>query len=137
MLMILIAGPVRGGTNDDPALIQANIDAMTEPALHIYRMGHLPVVGEWFSLPLIEAAGSTKVGDAIYDEIQHPLAEKLLTKCDGCLRIGGLSTGADHMVATTLELGKPIWYDLSEIPPSPTAVQPEDTNGMSLKRPRP
>ncbi len=114
--MILIAGPLRGGTGDDPELIEANLQAMTEPALALYRRGHLPVVGEWFSLPLIEAAGSTEIGDAIYDEIQHPLGQKLLAKCDGCLRIGGPSTGADLMVSTTRELGKPVWYDLSDIP---------------------
>lgn len=116
MLLILIAGPVRGGTNDDPSLIEANIEAMTSTALDLYRVGHLPVLGEWFSLPLIEAAGSTRVGDDIYNEIQHPIAEKLLAKCDGCLRIGGPSRGADHMVATARSLGKPVWFDGTEIP---------------------
>ena len=113
--MILIAGPFRGGTGDDEQLIQANIDAMVETALEIYRRGHLPVVDEWFSLPLIAAAGSTRVGDEIYDEIQHPIAEKLLTKCDGCLRIGGPSTGADHMVSTARELGRTVWFDIDDI----------------------
>ena len=116
MLMILVAGPVRGGTGDEPQLINDNVNAMTKIALTLYRQGHMPVVGEWFSLPLIEAAGFTRVGDDIYDEIQHPLAEKLLTRCDGCLRVGGPSTGADHMVATTLQLGKPVWYSASDIP---------------------
>jgi len=116
MLLILIAGPVRGGTNDDPLLIEQNIAAMTSSALELYRDGHLPLLGEWFSLPLIEAAGSSRVGDSIYNEIQHPIAEKLLTKCDGCLRIGGPSSGADLMVETTLALGKPVWYASTEIP---------------------
>ena len=115
--MILVAGPLRGGTGDDPELIEANIKAMTDSALDLYRRGHLPVLGEWFSLPLIEAAGSTRIGDDIYNEIQHPIAEKLLTKCDGCLRIGGESSGADHMVATTEGLDKPVWYDIDDIPP--------------------
>ena len=52
-LMILIAGPYRSGTNDDPKLIQKNVDAMNDMALEIYRLGHLPVLGEWFALPLI------------------------------------------------------------------------------------
>lgn len=115
MLMILIAGPVRGGTGDDEGLIRANIDAMTATALDLYRLGHLPVVGEWFSLPLIAAAGSISVGDDIYNEIQHPIAEKLLEKCDGCLRIGGPSIGADHMVATSKGLDKPVWFDIADI----------------------
>jgi hypothetical protein len=114
-LMILVAGPLRGGTGDDPELIQRNIDAMTEIALDLYRQGHLPIVGEWLSLPLIEAAGSTQVGDAIYDEIQHPLAKRLLAKCDGCLRIGGPSSGADLMVETARALGKPVWFSVGGI----------------------
>ncbi len=114
-LMILVAGPLRGGTGDDPELIQRNIDAMTEIALDLYRQGHLPIVGEWLSIPLIEAAGSTQVGDAVYDEIQHPLAQRLLAKCDGCLRIGGPSAGADLMVETARALGKPVWFSVGGI----------------------
>lgn len=116
MLMILVAGPLRGGTGDDPELIEANVQAMTTTALALYRRGHLPVLGEWFSLPLIEAAGSKQIGDDIYNEIQHPIGQKILTKCDGCLRIGGESSGADLMVSTTEELGKPVWFDLDDIP---------------------
>lgn len=116
MKMILVAGPLRGGTGDDPALIHKNIEAMTLVALDLYRRGHLPVLGEWFSLPLMEAAGSKQVGDEIYNEIQHPIAQKLLLKCDGCLRIGGASSGADLMVSTTRELNKPVWFDINDIP---------------------
>ena len=50
-LMILIAGPYRSGTNDDPVLIAANVRAMNEMALRVFRLGHLPVLGEWFALP--------------------------------------------------------------------------------------
>jgi hypothetical protein len=32
-LMILVAGPYRSGTNDNPELIRANVDAMTDTAL--------------------------------------------------------------------------------------------------------
>ena len=58
--MILGAGPYRSGTNDDPELIAANVKTMTDTALELYNMGHLPVMGEWFALPLIEAAGVQK-----------------------------------------------------------------------------
>ena len=61
--MILVAGPYRSGTNDDPNLIAKNVKAMEDAALKIYRIGHLPVMGEWFALPLIHAAGSSKIGD--------------------------------------------------------------------------
>lgn len=52
-LMILVAGPYRSGTNDDPALIEKNVEDMTVYAWKVYQLGHLPVLGEWFALPLI------------------------------------------------------------------------------------
>ena len=61
-LMILVAGPYRSGTDGDPARIAANVDAMTAVSLELCRRGHLPVMGEWFALPLIEAA--ERRGDA-------------------------------------------------------------------------
>jgi hypothetical protein len=115
-LMILVAGPYRSGTNDDPALIEANVAAMTQASLALFRRGHLPVMGEWFALPLIEAAGSTGLGDDVFDEIFHPIAERALARCDGCLRIGGASEGADRMVDVARSLGKTIYHDIAEIP---------------------
>ncbi len=115
-MMILIAGPYRSGTNDDPQLIAANVRAMTEEALAVYRMGHLPVLGEWFALPLIEAAGSQRIGDGVFTEIFHPVAVRLVHFCDAVLRIGGPSAGADEMVATGRAEGKLIFFHRSEIP---------------------
>ena len=54
--LILVAGPYRSGTNDDPALIARNVEAMTEAAALLFRAGHLPVMGEWFALPLVQHA---------------------------------------------------------------------------------
>jgi hypothetical protein len=113
--MILVAGPYRSGTNGDPALIQANVDAMTGVALELYRRGHLPVMGEWFALPLIERAAAEGQADAD-SAIFHPIAEAILARCDGCLRIGGPSEGADRMVATARRLGKVVFTDLAEVP---------------------
>lgn len=114
-LMILVAGPYRSGTNDDPALIQKNVDAMNETALKIYQMGHLPVLGEWFALPLIETAGSKGMGDNIWNELFHPVAIRLISKCDVVLRIGGASGGADEMVKFGKEKGKRIIYNIDEV----------------------
>ena len=115
-MMILIAGPYHSGTNDDPTKIAANVKAMTDTALDMYRMGHLPVLGEWFALPLIEAAGSQNMGDAVWNELFHPVAVKLIDHCDAVLRIGGPSTGADEMVATGRAKGKRIFMRKEEIP---------------------
>ena len=115
-LMILVAGPYRSGTNDDPQLIAANVKAMTDAALEIYKLGHLPVLGEWFALPLIEAAGSKKMGDDIFNKIFHPVAVQLIDHCDAVLRIGGPSAGADEMINTGKAKNKTIFYGVKEIP---------------------
>jgi hypothetical protein len=115
-LMILVAGPYRSGTGDDPELIEANVARMTDASLAVFRLGHLPVLGEWFALPLIAAAGSTSVGDDVFDEIFHPVAERVLARCDACLRIGGASEGADRMVDVATRLGKRIFTSIDDIP---------------------
>ena len=115
-LLILVAGPYRSGTNDDPALIARNVEAMTDTSLQLFRMGHLPVMGEWFALPLIEHAGSQRIGDAAFNEIFHPISRRLVAKCDACLRIGGPSQGADEMVALARENGRAVYFSLDELP---------------------
>ena len=114
--MILVAGPYRSGTNDDPALIARNVAAMTDASLHLFRAGHLPVMGEWFALPLIEHAGSSGIGDEIFNEIFHPVARSLVARCDACLRIGGASAGADEMVSLARQHGKAVYYSLQDVP---------------------
>jgi hypothetical protein len=115
-LMILIAGPYRSGTNDDPVLIKRNVQEMESFALPIFRAGHIPILGEWLALPLVELAGSRKIGDEAFNEIFHPIATRLLAKCDAVLRVGGPSTGADEMVRVGRSLGLQIYTALSEIP---------------------
>ena len=115
-MMILIAGPYRSGTGDDPDKMAANVHDMEAYALPIFRLGHIPVLGEWFALPLVKLAGSTQVGDEAFNEIFHPIAEKLLNKCDAVLRVGGASQGADLMIKTAKEKGLQIYYSLEEIP---------------------
>lgn len=114
--MILVAGPYRSGTNDNPELIEANVQAMTSTALQLYRMGHMPVLGEWFALPLIAAAGSKQMGDAVFNELFHPVAVKLIDHCDAVLRIGGASAGTDEMIHTGRAKGKIIYQSIAEIP---------------------
>ena len=117
-LMILVAGPYRSGTNDDPTLIARNVAAMTDTSLQLFRAGHLPVMGEWYALPLIEHAGSARIGDAAFNEIFHPVSRRLVAKCDAVLRIGGPSAGADEMVALGRQHGKAIYFGLGEVPPA-------------------
>jgi hypothetical protein len=115
-MMILIAGPYRSGTGDDPEKIEANVHAMEAYALPIFRLGHIPVLGEWFALPLLKLAGSKQLGDETFNEIFHPIAERLIEKCDAVLRVGGASQGADLMVEVGRKHGLQIYTSLEEIP---------------------
>jgi hypothetical protein len=115
-LMILVAGPYRSGTGDDPARMADNVRAMEAYALPLFRAGHLPVVGEWLALPLVALAGSRRVGDAPFDEIFHPIAERMLARCDAVLRVGGPSAGADLMVKVARERGLRVFSRLAEVP---------------------
>lgn len=115
-LMILVAGPYRSGTGDDPEKLEANVRAMNRTALALFRAGHLPVTGEALALPLLESAGGARPGDALFDEIFHPVAERLLARCDAVLRIGGPSEGADRMVALARAGGKAVHTALADVP---------------------
>ena len=115
-MMILIAGPYRSGTGDDPEKMEANVRAMEAYALPIFRLGHIPVLGEWFALPLVYLVGSKQVGDEAFNEIFHPIAERLLEKCDAVLRVGGDSKGADLMVEVAQKNGLQVYTELEEIP---------------------
>jgi hypothetical protein len=115
-LMVMIAGPYRSGTGDDPAKIAANLRAMNEAALAIYRAGHLPVVGEWFALPLVETAGSSRPGDPAFNAIFHPVAHAISRRCDATLRLPGASAGADEMVRLAEALGQQVFHSVEELP---------------------
>ncbi|WP_248602864.1 DUF4406 domain-containing protein [Algoriphagus marincola] len=115
-MLILIAGPYRSGTNDDPELIQKNMDNLEAVALPIFEKGHIPMIGEWVALPLLRLAGSEKIGDAHWERIQYPVAHRLIEKCDAVFRIPGESKGADQDVAIAQSKGIPVYIDLNDIP---------------------
>jgi hypothetical protein len=115
-MLILIAGPYRSGTNDNPELMRQNLAKLEAVALPLFRLGHTPIIGEWVALPLLQLAGSIRPGDAAYEEILYPVAHRLLFKCDAVFRIEGTSKGADEDVRIATERGLPIYYSLEDIP---------------------
>ncbi len=115
-MMILIAGPYRSGTDDDPAKMAANLERLEAVAHPLFALGHVPMIGEWAALPILRGAGGGMPGSATYDAVMHPTAHRLLAKCDGVLRLPGASVGADNDVRLAQSRGIPVWYDLSEVP---------------------
>jgi len=115
-MLILIAGPYRSGTNDDAVLMRENLRRLEAVALPLFRKGHVPMIGEWVALPLLELAGSKKPGDAVYEEILYPVSHRLLEKCDAVFRIEGASKGADEDVRIAKERGLKVYYRLEDVP---------------------
>jgi type III secretory pathway component EscU len=115
-LIILVAGPYRSGTNNDPQLIAKNLDRLERFSLQIYEAGHIPLIGEWVALPIAKQAGSSHVGDAISEQFLYPVANRLIQRCDAVLRIEGPSKGADDDVRLARQRGLPVYFNIEEVP---------------------
>ena len=115
-LIILVAGPYRSGTNNDPQLIAKNLDRLERFSLQIYEAGHIPLIGEWVALPIAKQAGSSHVGDAISEQFLYPVANRLIQRCDAVLRIEGPSKGADEDVRLARQRGLPVYFKIEEVP---------------------
>ena len=131
-MLILIAGPYRSGTGDDPVKMAANLAALEAPSHALFAAGHVPMIGEWVALPVFNAAGGGEIGGVrvrrFVEHVAHGgfqtgegevaafAALHLLALCDGVLRLPGASTGADNDVWIATQRGIPVWHDLRDVP---------------------
>jgi hypothetical protein len=115
-MLILIAGPYRSGTGDDPDLMTQNLARLEQAAWPIFRAGHVPMIGEWVALPVLRSAGDHGPLDPFAEEVMYPTAERLLQHCDAVLRLPGESKGADQDVAIARGRGIPVYTTVEEIP---------------------
>lgn len=109
-MWIMIAGPYRTGTRTIEER-ERNLKVLNEAAYEVFRRGHVPVVGVNLALPVIDAAG-----EARYDEIMMPLSLAIAKRCDGILRVGGESGGADREVEIVQRNGGAVFQKLDDIP---------------------
>jgi hypothetical protein len=121
-MLILIAGPYRSGTGDDPKLLARNLDRLEAAAWPIFRAGHIPMIGEWVALPVLRGAGGDGLDGQLAEQIMYPTAERLLEHCDAVLRLPGESTGADQDVAIAGRRGLPVFTRVEDIPGYRAAV---------------
>ena len=98
--MVLIAG--------------GDLHVMEETAVQIYRAGHIPILCEWFTSPLVSIGGPSRDLEVEFTELVHPIAERLLARCDSVLRVDGLAAAADMMVALARQRGIRVYQDLGE-----------------------
>jgi hypothetical protein len=115
-LLILIAGPYRSGTGDDPSLLARNLARLEAAAWPIFRAGHIPMIGEWVALPVLRGAGDERLDGPLAQQVMYPTAERLLEHCDAVLRLPGESTGADRDVTIARERGLPVFTRVEDIP---------------------
>jgi hypothetical protein len=115
-MLILIAGPYASGTNGDPALMAQNLKRLEQAAWPIFKAGHVPMIGEWVALPVLESARASGPTDPLAADVMYPTAERLLQHCDAVLRLSGESRGADQDVAIARSRGIPVYRDVDEIP---------------------
>ena len=114
-LLVLIAGPYRSGTGDDPQKLAANLARLEAAAWPVFAAGHVPMIGEWAALPVLRSAGAT-LADDLSEQVMYPTAQRLLRHCDAVLRLPGASTGADQDVAIARERGIPVYFRVEDIP---------------------
>ena len=91
-----------------------DLRVMEETAVEVYRAGHIPILCEWFASPLVSIGGSSAAMEPEFTELVHPIAERLLARCDSVLRLDGLAAGADLMVAMARQRGIRVYQDLRE-----------------------
>ena len=116
--LILIAGPYRSGTDDDPARIAENLRRLEEAAWPVFELGHVPMIGEWVALPVLASAGAVGLDHPLTEQVMYPTAQRLLQHCDAVLRLPGESRGADQDVAIARERGLPVYTRVEAIPPA-------------------
>ncbi len=115
--LILIDGPYRSGTGDDPDLMSENLKRLEQAAWPLFKAGHIPMIGEWVALPVLSSAGATGGPlDPLAEEVMYPTAERLLQHCDAVLRLPGESKGADQDVTIATQRGIPVYHALEEVP---------------------
>ncbi|WP_119460715.1 DUF4406 domain-containing protein [Rhodospirillaceae bacterium SYSU D60014] len=109
-MWIMIAGSYTAG-GADAARRAANLRAMNEAAVTLFRAGHVPIIGVNLALPLIEAADGKS-----FDEMMMPMSLAVAERCDACLRISGPSKGADEEVQRFRSRNLPIYFRPEDVP---------------------
>jgi hypothetical protein len=110
-LWVWVCGPFAAGAAGGSQR-QANLLALNEAALAVYKKGHVPLVGVNNALPLSLLAGDDPESYAI----RRPLSAAIMERCDVCLRIGGASVGADNEVAWFVARNKDVYFSTEAIP---------------------
>ncbi len=111
-MKILIADPNREESKEDSISIKNKLENIENIALILFRKGHIPLIGEWVALSILNSEGSNEIENSIL----YPFANQSLGKCDAVFRIEGASNVADNDIKIAKESGLKIYYSLDELP---------------------
>jgi hypothetical protein len=92
-------------------IVGANSGLMEWAALSLFRAGHIPVLGQWFS-PLVTS--DAEPAPPQFDENGNPIAERLIGRCDAVLRVDGPAPHADALVSAARARGLRVFMNLDE-----------------------
>ena len=92
-------------------IVGANAGLMECAALSLFRAGHIPVLGQWFS-PLVTS--DAEPAPPQFDENGNPIAERLIGRCDAVLRVDGPAPDADALVSAARARGLRVFMNLDE-----------------------
>jgi hypothetical protein len=88
-------------------IVGADVPMMEWAALSLFRAGHIPMLGQWYS-PLVtsDTAASNRSDDLVGD--------RLIGRCDAVLRIEGPSHEADALVCSARARGLRVYNNLDD-----------------------
>lgn len=92
----------------------ADAGSMEAAATPLFRAGHVPVIGNWFSDPLVALSGYDPFSEETAGHVLDPLIERLLARCDAVLRVGGASATADATVGLGRARGLRVFFTLQD-----------------------
>ena len=111
---IMIAGPYTTGARTDIER-EENLAAMNRAAYAVLVKGHVPIIGVNLALPIIRTAADDGRGD-VFDDVMMPVSLAAAERCDGVLRVGGPSAGADDEVARIAARGGSVYRRVEDVP---------------------
>jgi hypothetical protein len=103
--------PVQAAETRMIYIVGANAGLMEWAALSLFRAGHVPVLGQWFS-PLLTS--DAEPAPQQFDENGDPVADRLIGRCDAVLRVDGPAPGADALVSAARARGLRVFMNLDD-----------------------
>jgi hypothetical protein len=106
-MIIGVAGPYSANTAEQRKI---NLDKMNEAAARLLEMGHIPIIGMNAALPVLEKANVSDIYKCTMD-----ISLAVIGACDALLLLAE-SPGANKERDLILSKGRPVYYNLNEVP---------------------